>query len=49
MAVWVVVMSLATGGGGAASEVMRRLKDMGAGVWQLQRRGSRRCSSAVRC
>lgn len=51
MAVWVVfkVSILAAGGGGGALEVMRRVKDMGTGVWQLQRRDWRRCGSVVRC
>ncbi len=49
MAVWVVVkvLILAAGGGGGAVEVTRRLKSMGAGVWQLRRRDSRRCGSVV--
>ena len=33
---------LVAGGGGVALEITRRLKDMGAWVWQLQRSDSRR-------
>ena len=39
---------LVAGGGGVALEITRRLKDMGAWVWQLQRSDSRRCARALR-
>lgn len=34
---------LVCGGGGIALDVTRKLKDMGAWVWMLQRSDSRRC------
>ena len=37
---------LVCGGGGIALDVTRKLKDMGAWVWMLQRSDSRRCVHA---
>lgn len=38
---------LVCGGGGIALDVTRKLKDMGAWVWMLQRSDSRRYETAV--